>query len=76
MAIVQYILIVAIMKFFYRAGAALFLAPSWLVTTRYFIVPIVLYLLYRKPERPKIELATLATMMAGSTAYFFFGFTL
>ena len=53
-----------------------FLLPSWLVTTRYYIVPFALYLLYRKPASPKVELATLVVLIGFSMSYFLFGFSL
>jgi len=47
-------------------ATVLFLAPSWLIHARYFIIPFTLFTLYRRPAEPKWEWATLILLMAVS----------
>lgn len=57
-------------------ASVLFLAPSWLIHARYYIIPFTLFLLFRKGHALWAEAATLLIMIGFAVAVLFFGLAL
>jgi len=52
----------------------LFLLPSWLIEQRYYIIPFVLFILFRKKQSKIVEYSTIALFVV-SSAILFYGIT-
>ena len=51
----------------------LFLAPSWLIHARYYMIPFTLLLVFRKEDRTAVEIGNLIIMIGFAVAMLFFG---
>jgi alpha-1,2-glucosyltransferase len=49
----------------------LFLMPSWMVSTRYHMIPLILFLLFRKESSKSVEYSTIALYMISAAVLFF-----
>jgi alpha-1,2-glucosyltransferase len=49
----------------------LFLMPSWMVSTRYHMIPLILFLLFRKESSKSVEYSTIALYMILAAVLFF-----
>jgi len=49
-------------------ASALFLAPSWMIHARYYMIPFTLFLLMRSPSTPRREALTVVVLAAWSAA--------